>query len=61
MSGKSTEIGTQEYSESIINNVREPLISLDKDLRVVSVSCSFYEAFKVNPEEDRHGTEAKFR
>jgi PAS domain S-box-containing protein len=40
-----------EYSESIINTVREPLISLDQDLRVVTVSRSFYEFFKVNPEE----------
>jgi PAS domain S-box-containing protein len=40
-----------EYSESIINTVREPLIVLDQDLRVVTVSRSFYEVFKVNPEE----------
>ena len=40
-----------EYAESIINTVREPLIVLDQDLRVVSVSRSFYEFFKVNPEE----------
>jgi two-component system CheB/CheR fusion protein len=42
---------SQEYSESIINTVREPLIALDQDLRVVSVSRSFYEFFKVKPEE----------
>jgi len=41
----------REYSESIINTVREPLISLDQDLRVVSASRSFYEVFKVKPEE----------
>ncbi|MFH1396969.1 MAG: ATP-binding protein, partial [Candidatus Omnitrophota bacterium] len=40
-----------EFSESIINTVREPLISLDQDLRVVSFSRSFYEFFKVKPEE----------
>ena len=40
-----------EYSESIINTVREPLIVLDQDLRVVTVSRSFYEVFKVKPEE----------
>jgi two-component system CheB/CheR fusion protein len=40
-----------EYSESIINTVREPLIVLDQDLRVVTVSRSFYDFFKVNPEE----------
>ena len=42
---------TREYAESIINTIREPLIALDQDLRVVSVSRSFYEVFKVNPEE----------
>ena len=35
-----------EYAESIINTVREPLIILDQDLRVVTVSRSFYEFFK---------------
>jgi len=40
-----------EFAESIINTVREPLISLDQDLRVVTVSRSFYDFFKVKPEE----------
>jgi PAS domain S-box-containing protein len=40
-----------EYAESVINTVREPLIVLDQDLRVVTASRSFYEVFKVNPEE----------
>ncbi len=40
-----------EYSESIINTVREPLIVLDQNLRVLSVSRSFYDFFKVIPEE----------
>ena len=40
-----------EYAESIINTVREPLIILDHDLRVVTASRSFYEVFKVNHEE----------
>ena len=42
---------SQEYSESIVNTIREPLIVLDQDLRVVSVSRSFYEVFKVSPEQ----------
>ncbi len=42
---------SQEYAESIINTIREPLIVLDQDLRVVTVSRSFYEVFQVNPEE----------
>ncbi|PKN25442.1 MAG: PAS domain-containing sensor histidine kinase, partial [Deltaproteobacteria bacterium HGW-Deltaproteobacteria-22] len=40
-----------DYSESIINTVREPLITLDQDFRVISVSRSFYDVFKVKPEE----------
>ncbi len=51
MSHKRSVTGSQEYSESIINTVREPLIALDQDLRVVSVSRSFYSVFKVKPEE----------
>jgi len=48
---KISEEAAREYAESIINTVREPLIALDQDLRVVSVSRSFYEVFKVNPKE----------
>jgi two-component system cell cycle sensor histidine kinase PleC len=42
---------SQEFAESVINTVREPLISLDQDLRAVTVSRSFYDFFKVKPEE----------
>jgi PAS domain S-box-containing protein len=48
---KKTADEVSEFAESIINTVREPLISLDQDLRVVAVSRSFYEFFKVKPEE----------
>jgi PAS domain S-box-containing protein len=40
-----------EYAESVINTVREPLIALDQDLRVVTVSRSFYDFFKVSHED----------
>ena len=40
-----SEDSAREYAESIINTVREPLIVLDQDLRVVSVSLSFYDVF----------------
>ena len=40
-----------EFADSLIDTVREPLISLDQDLRVVTVSRSFYEFFKVKPED----------
>ena len=48
---KQSEDEAREYAESIINTVREPLIALDQDLRVVTASRSFYEVFKVNPKE----------
>src|SRR4030042_4217458 len=41
----------RNYAESIINTVREPLIAVAQDLRVVYVSRSFYDFFKVKPEE----------
>ena len=40
-----------EFSENVINTVREPLIALDQGLRVVKVSRSFYGFFKVKPED----------
>jgi len=51
MDGKRIVTKAQEYAESIINTIREPLIALDQDLRVVTASRSFYDFFKVNPEE----------
>ena len=41
----------QAYADSIIETVRDPLIILDADLRVISASHSFYSVFKVKPEE----------
>jgi len=40
-----------EFAENIINTVREPLIVLDQELRVVKASRSFYDFFKVTPQE----------
>ena len=48
---KISEDAAREYAESIINTVREPLIALDQDLRVVTASRSFYGVFKVKPKE----------
>ncbi len=39
------------YAESIVATVREPLVVLDPDLRVVSANRSFYTAFRVAPGE----------
>ncbi|MFA6598199.1 MAG: PAS domain S-box protein [Ignavibacteriaceae bacterium] len=40
-----------EFAENIINTVREPLIVLDQDLRVIKASHSFYDFFKVTSKE----------
>ncbi|MFO7525291.1 MAG: PAS domain S-box protein [Ignavibacteriaceae bacterium] len=47
----TAEDEANEFAENIINTVREPLLILDKDLRVVKASRSFYNFFKVSPEE----------
>ncbi len=42
-------------AQSIVDTVRTPLVVLDKELRVVAASRSFYLTFKVSP-EDTQGT-----
>ncbi len=37
--------------EDIIDTIREPLLALDSDLKVLSANRSFYNSFKVTPEE----------
>jgi two-component system CheB/CheR fusion protein len=39
------------YAESIVDTVREPLVVLDENLKVVSANRSFYKTFKTSPEE----------
>ncbi|MCJ7771747.1 MAG: PAS domain-containing protein [Desulfobacterales bacterium] len=51
MSTNKTETDTQVCAESIINTIRQPFIVLDQDLRVITASRSFYNFFKVKPEE----------
>ena len=41
----------RQLVESVINTVRGPLIVLDQNLRVVIVNGSFYDFFRVRPEE----------
>jgi two-component sensor histidine kinase len=38
-------------AQSIVDTVREPILVLDRDLRVIAASRSFYSAFQVSPEE----------
>ena len=46
----------QKYTESIVETIREPLIVLTPDLKVISANHSFYETFQVTPKE----TEGRF-
>ena len=41
----------REYAESIVDTVRQPIVVLDAELRVLSASRFFYQFFKVKPEE----------
>jgi len=43
----------REYAESIVETVREPLVVLDTNLRVISVNHSFYQTFKVTPKDTK--------
>jgi two-component sensor histidine kinase len=38
-------------AQGIVDTVREPVLVLDKELRVITASRSFYSAFKARPEE----------
>ncbi len=46
----------QKYTESIVETIREPLLVLTPDLRVITANHSFYGTFQVTPEE----TEGRF-
>ena len=41
----------KQYAENIVENVREPLLVLDSELKILTANHSFYGAFKVSPEE----------
>ena len=49
-------VRAQKHAESIIETIREPLLVLTADLKVIPTNQSFYETFKVTPEE----TEGRF-
>jgi len=54
--GEQTFEKAQKYTESIVETIREPLIVLTPDLRVITANRSFYETFHVTPKE----TEGRF-
>lgn len=43
----------QTLAQAIVNTLHEPFLVLDGELRVVAASRSFYEIFKVDPEQTR--------
>jgi len=50
----SSEFADEEarrYAESIVETVREPLLVLDADLKIISANRNFYRTFKVTPDE----------
>lgn len=51
---EQTLIDERKYAQDIVETVREPLIVLDDNLRVVSANKSFYHTFSVS-EEETHG------
>ena len=53
---EETFVRAQKYIEGIVETVREPLLVLTADLKVISANQSFYQIFKVAPEE----TEGRF-
>jgi PAS domain-containing protein len=38
-------------AQAIVDTIHELVVVLDKELRVIAASSSFYSAFKVSPEE----------
>ena len=48
---KKFKIDAIKLAEGIINTIRQPFIVLDKDLRVITASRSFYKFFSVKPEK----------
>ena len=41
----------RRYAESIVETIREPLLVLDADLKIISANRNFYKAFKVTSVE----------
>jgi len=41
----------REYAENIVETVHKPLVVLDSDLKILTANQSFYDTFKVTPEE----------
>ena len=44
-------LDAKEYAENIVETVREPLLVLSADLRVIKANRCFYETFRASPED----------
>jgi PAS domain S-box-containing protein len=51
MSDGPFDLNDSALARAIVDTIREPLLVLDRDLRVVAASRSFYSAFQMTPEE----------
>jgi len=52
MSSLNEQVESEKnYSESIVANIREPLLVLDKNLRIRTANNAFYKQFKLNEKE----------
>jgi PAS domain S-box-containing protein len=51
MSDGPFNINDSALARAIVDTIREPLLVLDRDLRIVAASRSFYSAFQMMPEE----------
>ncbi|MFQ5833727.1 MAG: PAS domain S-box protein [Candidatus Thorarchaeota archaeon] len=45
------ERAAREYAEAIVETIREPLLVMDADIRVISANRSFYQSFNMTKEE----------
>ena len=48
---KKDILGALEYAENIVETVREPLVVLNSELKILTANHSFYNIFKVMPED----------
>ena len=48
---KVAEDDAREFAQSIIDTIREPLLALDQDLRIVAASRAFYDVFRVRVDQ----------
>jgi PAS domain S-box-containing protein len=48
---KNEILDAREYAEDIVETVRQPLIVLNSDMKILTANVSFYKTFKVTPDD----------